>query len=183
MGFTRAVDEARRFVVRHGKEFGLNWDEDRDCLAVGQRAETGESIGSKENHSNYFRSGLTVGQPLDFDRYESFELFEKITEGTVIYGSELPSSNREELIEIVGAALERLRPSVRRVLVMRYFDSLTLQEIGTALDVSYQAVQSRLRTAHRNFMVAFVGEVTEANAGLGSLTVAIAKDKKQSHTN
>jgi len=49
--------------------------------------------------------------------------------------------------EIVRRALGRLDPSLRSVLVLRYFAELDSKEIGRTLDLSDSTVRSRLRAA------------------------------------
>lgn len=49
--------------------------------------------------------------------------------------------------EIVRQSLDRLDPSLRSVLVLRYFAELDSKEIGRTLDLSDSTVRSRLRVA------------------------------------
>ncbi|MEE8450585.1 MAG: RNA polymerase sigma factor [Thermoguttaceae bacterium] len=49
--------------------------------------------------------------------------------------------------ELVRRALDRLDPSLRSVLVLRYFAELDSKEIGRTLDLSDSTVRSRLRVA------------------------------------
>ena len=53
----------------------------------------------------------------------------------------------QEQREIVRRALDRLDPSLRSILVLRYFAELDSKEIGRTLDLSDSTVRSRLRTA------------------------------------
>lgn len=53
--------------------------------------------------------------------------------------------------EDVLAALDRMRPTDRHLLVLHYLDGMTQQSIADALDCSLAAVQSRLARARRAF--------------------------------
>lgn len=53
-------------------------------------------------------------------------------------------SDREEVL----AAVQRLSPKLRLVVLMRYFDELSYEEIAEALTVSAGTVASRLSRAH-----------------------------------
>ena len=48
----------------------------------------------------------------------------------------------------VSAALQRLSPRLRLVVLLRYFDDLSYEEIGAALGVTAGTVASRLNRAH-----------------------------------
>lgn len=54
------------------------------------------------------------------------------------------NSEREEVL----AAVQRLSPKLRLVVLMRYFDELSYEEIAEALSVSAGTVASRLSRAH-----------------------------------
>lgn len=145
---------AREFVRCFGKELGLKWDEERDCLEVGRRSDRGESLGRDENTSNYFRAGQTPGQPRPTDRFTSFDDMERI------YDLHVEETARETtqltISEMVDVALESLSQADRELIFLRFFDRLTLKEIGEELSISYQAVQSRLNTVLKRVRTAIV---------------------------
>ena len=53
--------------------------------------------------------------------------------------------------EDVLAALERMRPADRRLIVLHYLDGMPQKSIAEALDCSIAAVESRLARARRSF--------------------------------
>jgi RNA polymerase sigma-70 factor (ECF subfamily) len=61
----------------------------------------------------------------------------------------------EELAELqvererVWTALGKLSPKLREAVILRYFESLTFQEIGLILNCPMKTIQSRVRLAHK----------------------------------
>jgi RNA polymerase sigma-70 factor (ECF subfamily) len=60
-----------------------------------------------------------------------------------------PSAAPAALESEVSAAVERLSPKLRMVVLLRYFDDLSYEEIARALGCSAGTVASRLNRAHR----------------------------------
>jgi DNA-directed RNA polymerase specialized sigma24 family protein len=56
-----------------------------------------------------------------------------------------------ELGDHVHRALLRLSPKLRAVLVLRYLEGLSYEELSESLDVSLGTVKSRLARAHLSF--------------------------------
>lgn len=54
---------------------------------------------------------------------------------------------REEGLDELAQALERLTPELSALIVLRYFDGLTLTEIAQRMDLSYGAVKLRHQKA------------------------------------
>lgn len=143
-GAADAVAEARRFVERHGEQFGLVWDGERG-LSTGLRADNGESAGVRENRSSFFRQGQTAGQPMALDRYESFELFESVFAPRGLWGEPASDARRDLREKRLVDAISSLRTTDKLLLQMRFGWGLTLEEIGREMHITYQAVQWRLR--------------------------------------
>jgi len=55
----------------------------------------------------------------------------------------------EQRRDVVLAAVHRLKPEYRSVIVLRYFADLPYEEIGQALDLDAKTVKSRLHTARQ----------------------------------
>ena len=53
-----------------------------------------------------------------------------------------------ELEQHIHASLQRLSPKLRAVLVLRYLESMSYEELGQALQISMGTVKSRLARAH-----------------------------------
>ncbi len=64
-----------------------------------------------------------------------------------MHPSEEPSEPTE-LDPDVGAAVRKLSPKLRMVVLLRYFDDLSYDEIAEALDLTHGTVASRLNRAH-----------------------------------
>lgn len=64
--------------------------------------------------------------------------------------AELPSASasRHELEEEVQQAINRLSPKLRQVVVLRYIENLSYEEVSEVLDISLGTVKSRLSRAH-----------------------------------
>lgn len=63
---------------------------------------------------------------------------------------DMPSASvsRKELEVEVQRALDRLSPKLRAIIVLRYMQSLSYEEVAEALDISLGTVKSRLSRAH-----------------------------------
>ena len=60
--------------------------------------------------------------------------------------------------EAVSAALGRMRPEQRLILVLLYWEDLSCEEIAAVLDVSVSAAKMRLKRARDEFQKQFGGE-------------------------
>lgn len=60
----------------------------------------------------------------------------------------MASASRKELEAEVQRALDRLSPKLRAIVVLRYTQSLSYEEIGETLKISLGTVKSRLSRAH-----------------------------------
>ncbi len=69
--------------------------------------------------------------------------------------SERPSErlNREEVRDLIAAALEAVEPELRGLLVLRHVSNLTLRELAESCDCSVPTARERLRRAARRFAV------------------------------
>jgi len=54
-----------------------------------------------------------------------------------------------ETQQAVWAALQQLTPKLRETAVLRYYESLSYQEIGEILDIPTKTAESRMRLAHQ----------------------------------
>lgn len=65
-------------------------------------------------------------------------------------GIEAPESAavRHELEDEIQVALDRLSPKMRKITVLRYFESLSYEEVAETLGISLGTVKSRLSRAH-----------------------------------
>jgi len=63
---------------------------------------------------------------------------------------ELPSASasRHELEAEIQRAIDRLSPKLRQIIILRYIENLTYEEVGETLDISLGTVKSRLSRAH-----------------------------------
>ncbi len=84
---------------------------------------------------------------------------EAVQESSVAQGSrfeirdddmELPSSSasRHELEAEIQRAIDRLSPNLRQIIVLRYIENLSYEEVAETLDISLGTVKSRLSRAH-----------------------------------
>ncbi|MCU0953210.1 MAG: sigma-70 family RNA polymerase sigma factor [Hyphomicrobium sp.] len=71
---------------------------------------------------------------------------------------QLRSLERQELAERVDEALRRLPDRQRLALTMFHYEGLSLQEVGSMLDVSAEAVESLLARARRSMRAALAAE-------------------------
>lgn len=134
---------AKEFVELHGAEFGLDWDSDASHLREGPRGTSGESRGRRENTSNFFRSGRTPGQPSAIDAYGPVEVAEAVAKAVP-----LRYEAGRDLLKVMSVVCQ-LEPQLREVIEERFYEGRTLGAIASDRDLSYQAVQSRIRTALR----------------------------------
>lgn len=74
------------------------------------------------------------------------------------------SAGKEELSSRVEAALNRLSPQHRDVVVLHELQGLTYQEVATALNVPVGTVKSRLSNAFRRLRDLLGGYVIEGNS-------------------
>jgi RNA polymerase sigma-70 factor (ECF subfamily) len=58
-------------------------------------------------------------------------------------------------METVRAALRRLTPSHRAVLILRYFEEMSYEEIAHAMDSTVKRIRARLHRARESFRVAY----------------------------
>ena len=58
------------------------------------------------------------------------------------------TASRRELEREVQRAIDRLSPKLRAIIVLRYIESLTYEELSESLDISLGTVKSRLSRAH-----------------------------------
>ncbi len=65
-------------------------------------------------------------------------------------GTEAPESAavRRELEDDIQTAIDRLSPKMRKITVLRYFESLSYEEVAETLGISLGTVKSRLSRAH-----------------------------------
>lgn len=65
-------------------------------------------------------------------------------------GTEAPESAavRRELEDDIQTAIDRLSPKMRNITVLRYFESLSYEEVAETLGISLGTVKSRLSRAH-----------------------------------
>lgn len=65
-------------------------------------------------------------------------------------GTEAPESAavRHELEDEIQIAIDRLSPKMRNITVLRYFESLSYEEVAETLGISLGTVKSRLSRAH-----------------------------------
>lgn len=68
---------------------------------------------------------------------------------SAFYNLQSPAAAPAALESEVSAAVERLSPKLRMVVLLRYFDDLSYEEIARALGCSAGTVASRLNRAHR----------------------------------
>ena len=66
--------------------------------------------------------------------------------------------------EMIAAAVRSLPVKLRTVVVLYYYDSLSVKEIAAALGVLEGTVKSRLYTARRRLRVTLQDRVSEASA-------------------
>ena len=60
----------------------------------------------------------------------------------------LSAASRHELEEEIQLAIDRLSPKMRAITVLRYFESLSYEEVADTLGISLGTVKSRLSRAH-----------------------------------
>lgn len=77
----------------------------------------------------------------------------------------LAALEREEDVARLAAALERLAPEKREVLLLARFSELAYERIGEVLGISVGAVKVRVHRAMKDLKTAYLAEVAEAKGG------------------
>lgn len=95
---------------------------------------------------------ILVNESMRYMKKEA-KLVTGLTEDTLDYLGQQHSSSTYDDLEI---AMERLQPEMRTLLVLKYVNSYTEQEIARLLDVPKSTVKSRLYQA-RNELRAYLG--------------------------
>jgi RNA polymerase sigma factor (sigma-70 family) len=72
----------------------------------------------------------------------AFDVEDERTEAPTAFAS------RHELEKDIQRAIDRLSPKMRAIIVLRYLESLSYDEIAETLDISLGTVKSRLSRAH-----------------------------------
>jgi RNA polymerase sigma-70 factor, ECF subfamily len=78
---------------------------------------------------------------------------------------ESPSAERTELSRLVQAAVGRLSPKLQAVMVLKYFEGLSYDEIAAALGTSRGTVASRMNRGHRELARRLTGLKNELLIG------------------
>ena len=99
---------------------------------------------SKASISTWIYS-ITRNRVIDF--YRSNHPHEEMDENMAQDGSVDDSLLNNETLEELAAALEKLPPQLREIIVLRYNDGLPLTEIAKKMNLSYGAVKLRHKMA------------------------------------
>lgn len=95
---------------------------------------------------------LVVNCCVDYRRREKSRSFDHLGDGALNTpdGLDGPAARAEssELDDHVHASLQRLSPKLRAVLVLRYLEGLSYDELAESLGVSLGTIKSRLARAH-----------------------------------
>lgn len=156
-----ATEEAAAFARDFGAPYyvahpdhGLAYKYGTNILPI-ERAENGESINEVENSSHYFRSGDTPGQPSQYDDFDDgIEGAERAAAAAPMYHPSNLTARQRRISDRVQQVLALIKPKYAELLRARYFEGKTEEAIASDLGVTQQAVSSRLKTAHRNFVQA-----------------------------
>jgi RNA polymerase sigma-70 factor (ECF subfamily) len=91
---------------------------------------------------------LGIARNLALKRWRAEHRFESLDDDAVI-GAPV-DLDRGEVGDIVGRAVQALRPLQREVVILAEYDGLTLAEIAQAVDADVGTVKSRLHRAREN---------------------------------
>lgn len=167
-----ATPEAADFARYFGSP-QYAWDEAHDRLAyrAGQtivpiHSEAGARL---ENYSTYLvhRPGVgdSPGKPLTYDDLDGgLGGAERTACASTIYPPQRRTPAQREMAVRVEAILAILKDRYREVLRARYYEGLSTEALAARYGVTRQAVQSRLRTAHRAFAEALAASSSEVAA-------------------
>jgi RNA polymerase sigma factor (sigma-70 family) len=91
---------------------------------------------------------LGIARNLALKRWRSEHRFEPLDDEAVI--AEPIDLDRGEVGDMVGRAVQALRPLQREVVILAEYEGLTLAEIARAVDTDVGTVKSRLHRAREN---------------------------------
>jgi hypothetical protein len=145
------VAQAKPFVKKHGRKFGLEWDDRTNWIRIGPRDQkTGETTGQRDNSPGYHGAGRWLSDPLPFLGHG-----DKARAARSLTDDACTSPNRSALmVAKVQSVFATMKDADVAVLKLRHFDRLTLKQIALHYGSTYQAAQRRLDRAQKNFQAA-----------------------------
>lgn len=90
-------------------------------------------------------------------RREDFEAMVEVSDSRPL--PELAVATREQREELMGR-VKTLSPKLRSVILLHFFEGLTLKEVAAALEISPGTVKSRLAAGLENMRVSYAGDVS-----------------------
>lgn len=136
-------ETAHERAMKEALEFAEQWP-GLDIVLPRRLLATGEL--DEKQRSDWLARSKRL--PYTFDQWETYEQFEEVLAPGPLWRSKTLEQRR--LAAQVEFCLEHMKPKDSELLQLRFNEGLTLEEIGKQLGISYQAVQSRLKTAYQN---------------------------------